>query len=152
MGILTTIATNVFGGSSISMYLAIALVTVTLISGGLLKYSLSQIEKKDQQIVALNISVAEQKKVIVQMAADTQHIQEINTALTTVERANVAKAGTLSDTLQKLNKAALDNPSLTESKINQASKDRNRCLALVTGAKKTEKEINRVCPQVLGRK
>ena len=143
---------SLFGGSSVTMYLVIALVTVTLISAGLLKYSLYEIEKKDQQIVALNISVVEQKKAIAQIQADTQHIQEINAVLATQERASMDRAIYLTSLLQKLQGAALKKPTLVEAKINKASADRNRCFGLITGAKKTDKEVNRVCPQVLGRK
>lgn len=143
---------NLFGGNSLGMYLAIALAVVVLMSGIAIRYELHEIENKQTQITALTISNAEQKKAIDQMAADTKHIQEIDNTLTTIERSNNASAAKLSDTLQKLKDAATKNPAAVEKAINKASNDRNRCLALVTGAAKGKKETNRLCPQVIERK
>lgn len=143
---------NIFGGSSLSMYLAIALAVVVLISGAAIKYELVQIENQQTKITALTISNEEQKLAIVQLQADTKHIQEVNNQLLGIERGDDNEAVKLSGTLQKLKDAAVKNPALVEAAINKASLDRNRCLSLVTGAPKLKDEKNRVCPQVLERK
>ena len=135
-----------------TMYLAIALGVVILISGAYFKYSQWQLEKKTVEITALKVSVESQKKAIAQMAADAKLVEEITTSLTEIERANANRATALATTLTKLDKAAIAKPVLVEGLINKASLERNRCLALVTGAPKMKKEVNKVCPQVLDRK
>lgn len=152
MGLLTSIATNVFGGSSIMMYVVMGLGVALLISAGVVKYEMSKNDEQLQVITAMKISDAAQKAAIAQLQADSQAIQDINANLNSVETADQQQAMKLAQTLAKLDAAAIAHPDMVEKAINKASLERNRCIALITGAAKLKGEKNSVCPQVLERK
>ena len=151
MSVLGSVITNVFGGSNVMMYVVVGMAVALLISAGVVKYEMNKNDQQLQVITAMKISDAAQKAAIAQLQSDTQAIQDINANLTDVESADAAQAMKLAQTLAKLDASAIAHPDMVEKAINKASLERNRCIALVTGAVKLKDEKNSVCPQVLGR-
>ena len=152
MSSIGTSVLGMFGGSSITMYVVIGLGVALLITGAFAKYEMSQNEQKAGVITALKISVDQQKKVIVQLQSDAHAIEVITHQLDAMNAAASEQAVNLATKLTKLDKVAVEKPKEVEAIINKASLDRNRCMALVTGAIKLKDEKNSVCPQVIERK
>ena len=148
MGFLTIISTFC-GGISSTTWMILGISALISIGALWFHHNEAQLQLKSSEITALQISDAAQKQAIAQAATDAATIQSIDSSLSAIQQANFNQALVLANALAKLDAAAVLNPALVEAKINKASDNRNRCLALVTGAPLLKDETNPVCPQVL---
>lgn len=107
--------------------------------------TISQLNKK---IAAIEIANQELTKTLDLTKLDAKKIQELNQALRIVETEDYKRFKELGDTLSKLDKVHTSKAGLLERLINRASKERNRCIEIVTGASPMKGEENRVCQQL----
>ena len=136
-------------GSTIASYMTIALVVLVLLLGGLVAWMKHDLKLEVQKNAVLQISVDQLNKVVASQKSDIAKIQLINQSLTETERADSQQQNVLVGKLGKLDAVAKKKPGLVTKIINKASDERNRCLALATGAKPLKGEKNSVCPQLV---
>lgn len=149
MGEILTAIKLFCGGLSSTTWIILALSALLSVGAIWFHHNENQLQLKSSEITALQISDANQKAALAQAAKDAETIQDISTQLITIERNNAGQAAELTAALAKLDALAVEKPSMVEAIINKASDERNRCLALVTGALPVKKEVNSICPQVL---
>ena len=148
MPILTLISTF-FGGLSSTTYIILGLSILISVGAIWFHNTENQLRQDASAKTALQISVDNQSVALAQAQTDANTIQDIDSALSILQQADAGQAMALLLALNKLDDYAVLNPSLVEAKINRGSDNRNRCLALATGAVPVKGEINPVCTQLL---
>jgi predicted nuclease with TOPRIM domain len=152
--------------SSSAIKVVAILVIVLIVVGGLyyitnLKANLAVSEMNNKM---LKDGIEQQQKLLEQMQKDVAQIQTINSELSSLAEKQQQEVRDLSDRFnvnargetRDFGALAAAKPSVVERAINRGTKAALRCLALASGAKHTEQElnakttseINRECPNI----
>ncbi len=133
----------------LNKYIIIAFSIFILMFGGYFWYSQNEIATLNKTIVAKDIALDEQNKLITNLKIDVESIKQVNKELSIVEREATENASRLSDKLRNLGTIAKEKPIIVQDLINQSAVNRIRCFELATGAEPKKDEINKTCPHLL---